>query len=216
MNGLEQVMLKERLRSLGLISTEIRRLRWEESLISVSSLLKGAVSEKTEKDSSQRCMVKGLDITIKSCSKGNSNWVQGRRYFPVRVIKHGNKLPRDAVQSLNSEIFKTCFDKALSSVTYEASAALGKQLDNITSKGRSQQKLFYDSLDRNNSYWKLQTAYLTHPLVTELNDQSSTDGFKSSICISKEMKLLIYTLKDKLINMLMLKTWKDESMDVEG
>lgn len=134
----------------------------------------------------------------------------------MRVIKHGNKLPRDAVQSLNSEIFKTCFDKALSSVTYEASTALGKQLDNITSKGRSQQKLFYDSLDRNNSYWKLQTVYLIYPLVTELIDQSSTNSFKSSTCISKEMKLLIYTLKDKLINILMLKKWKDESMDVEG
>lgn len=66
-------MLKERLRVLGLISREIRRLRQEESLISVFKPLMVAVSEKTGKDSSPSCMVKGLDITIKSCSKGNSN-----------------------------------------------------------------------------------------------------------------------------------------------
>lgn len=72
-NGLEQAMHKERLRELGLISTETKKPRGEESLISVFSLLAVAVSEKTEKDSSQRCMVKGLDATITSCSKGNSN-----------------------------------------------------------------------------------------------------------------------------------------------
>lgn len=96
---------------------EARKQREEGSLISVFSLLEVAVSEETEKDSSQRCMVKGLDATITSCSKGKSNEIQGKKCFPVRVIKHGNKLPREAVQSLDLEIFKTCFDKALSNMT---------------------------------------------------------------------------------------------------
>lgn len=82
---------------------------------------------------------------------------------------------------------------------YEASSALSKWLYYIISKGLSQPKLFYDSLDRNNSYWKLQTACLIYPLVMELIDQSSTDDFKKQYMHLKEMKLLIYTLTDKLI-----------------
>lgn len=112
---------------------------------------------------------------------------------------------------------------------YEASSASRKQLDYITSKGHSQPKLFYDSLDRNNSYWKLQTAYLIYPLVMELIDQPRTDGFKKQIDQSgtdgfkkqymhlqrSEIINLYYEGQINLISIPMLKKCWNERMGVE-
>lgn len=101
-------------------------------------------------------------------------------------------------------------------VTYETGSALNKWLDYIISKGRSQPKLFHASLDRNNSFWKLETDYLIFPLVMELIDHSSTDGFKKQhIHLQKKWNYqFIFWKQINLISFLMLNNWWNERMDV--
>jgi len=39
-----------------------------------------------------------------------------KNFFPLRVMEHWNRLPREAVDSPSLEIFKTCPDKVLCSL----------------------------------------------------------------------------------------------------
>ena len=39
-----------------------------------------------------------------------------KNFFPLRVTEHWNRLPREAVESLSLEIFKTRLDKVLCSL----------------------------------------------------------------------------------------------------
>jgi len=36
-----------------------------------------------------------------------------KNFFPLRVMEHWHRLPREAVESPSLEIFKTCLDKVL-------------------------------------------------------------------------------------------------------
>jgi len=111
--GLEYLSYKDRLRELGLFSLGKRRLRGD--LIAAFQYLKGA------------CRKDGEDFFTRVCSdrsRGNGCKLKEdrfrldirKKFFAMRVVKHWNRLPREAVSAPSLEVFKARLDGALSNL----------------------------------------------------------------------------------------------------
>jgi len=111
--GMEHLCYEERLRELGLLSLETRRLQGD--LRTAFQYLKGAYRKDGDKLFSRACCDRTWGNGFK-LKEGRFRLDIRMKFFTMRVVKHWNRLPREAADASSLETFKVRLDRALSNL----------------------------------------------------------------------------------------------------
>jgi len=98
---------------LGLFNLEKRRL-WG-GLIPAFQYFKGACKKAGEGLFTRACRDRTRSNDFK-LREGRFILDMRKKFFTVRVMRHGNRLPREAVDALSLKVFKDTLDGALSNL----------------------------------------------------------------------------------------------------
>jgi len=111
--GLEYLSYEDRLRELGLFSLEKRRLR--DDLRAAFQYRMGTYRKDGEGLFTRVCSdrTRGNGCKLK---EGRFRLDVRKKFFTMRVVKHWQRLPREAVGVPSLEVFKARLDGALSSL----------------------------------------------------------------------------------------------------
>ena len=111
--GLEHLCSEEGLRELGLFSLEKRRL-WGD-LIATFQYLEGAYKKDGARLFSRACYNRTRSNGFK-LKEGRYRLDIRKEVFTVRVVRHWNRLPREAMEAPSLETFKAGLVRALSNL----------------------------------------------------------------------------------------------------
>ncbi|KFW02647.1 hypothetical protein N327_03448, partial [Fulmarus glacialis] len=111
--GLEHLPYEDRLKELGLFSLEKRRL-WGD-LIAAFQYLKGAYRKDGEGPCITECSDRMRGNGFKRKEGGFAFSIR-KKFCTARVVRHWNRLPREAVDVPSLEVFNARLDEALSNL----------------------------------------------------------------------------------------------------
>ncbi|KFQ49156.1 hypothetical protein N334_01187, partial [Pelecanus crispus] len=111
--GMEHLSYEERLRELGLLSLEKRRL-WGD-LIAAFQYLKGAHKKDGDRHFITACCDRRRDNGFE-LKEGRFRLDKRKKFFTMRVVRHWNTLPREVEDVPSLETFKVRLDGALSNL----------------------------------------------------------------------------------------------------
>jgi len=109
--GMEHFSCEGRLRELGLFSLEKRRL--QRDLIVAFQYLKRGYKKEGDRLFSRLCGNRTRENTFK-LKEGRCRLDIRNKFLRIRVLRHWNRLPREAVEAPSLETLKVRLDQALS------------------------------------------------------------------------------------------------------